>query len=145
GHCARAAGTARLPRPRSMTLPSQLGRYQILEVIGQGAMGSVYKARDPVLNRVVALKAIGGALLALSPDQPEFLERFRREAQAAGQLSHPNIVPVFDLGVHEPTQTPFLVMEYVPGVSLATVLKENPTVPVGQALDILEQVASALD
>jgi serine/threonine-protein kinase len=107
-------------------------------------MGAVYKASDPALDRVVAIKTINPALLAGDELRDEYLERFRREARAAGRLSHPNIVSVFDLGFDEETVTPFIVMEYVPGVSLETVLKENPTLPLAQAMEIVEQVGSAL-
>jgi eukaryotic-like serine/threonine-protein kinase len=127
-----------------MAPPRTLGRYEILQPIGQGAMGSVYKARDPALDRTVAVKTVGTVLLG-SEAAAEFLERFRREARAAGRLSHPHIVPVHDTGVDEATGTPFIVMEYVDGVSLATVLKENPALPISQGLEILEAVASALD
>jgi serine/threonine-protein kinase len=123
----------------------KLGRYEVLEPIGQGAMGAVYKARDPAIDRVVAVKTIGGVLLALAEQRDEYLERFRREARAAGRLSHPNIVPVFDLGVDEASGTPFIVMEHVAGVSLAVVLRENPLLPLDQALDIVEQIGRALE
>ena len=125
--------------------PARLGRYEVLGPIGQGAMGAVYRAADPALDRVVAIKTINPALLAAGDLRDEFLERFRREARAAGRLSHPNIVSVYDLGLDEGTATPFIVMEYVPGVSLEAVLKENPILPLAQATEILEQVCSALD
>jgi len=127
-----------------MSVEGRLGRYEILGLIGRGAMGAVYKARDPAIDRLVAVKTVGGALSAWSEHQDEFHERFRREAQAAGRLTHPHIVSVYDLGVEEATETPFIVMEYVAGVSLATLLKENPELPVDQALEIVEQIASAL-
>jgi eukaryotic-like serine/threonine-protein kinase len=127
-----------------MAHPAKLGRYEILQPLGQGAMGCVYEARDPVIDRTVAVKTVGSLLLG-SQAAEEFLERFRREARAAGRLSHPNVVPVHDMGVDEATGTPFIVMEYVDGVSLATVLKENPVLPLPQALELLEQVAAALD
>jgi eukaryotic-like serine/threonine-protein kinase len=128
-----------------MSAPSRLGRYEILSPLGQGAMGAVYRASDPALDRVVAIKTINAALLTAGDLREEFLERFRREARAAGRLSHPNIVSVFDLGFDEETSTPFIVMEYVPGVSLETVLNENPELPVAQAMEMLEQVCSALE
>jgi len=128
-----------------MSLPAKIGRYEVLSLLGQGAMGAVYKARDPVLDRLVALKTVNPMLLASSDLRDEFLERFHREAKAAGRLSHPHIVSVYDLGLDEATGTPFIVMEYVPGASLETVLKENPTLPIGQAMEMLEQVASAVD
>ena len=71
-------------------------------------MGSVYEARDPVLERSVAVKILGGASGLPDAHRAEFLERFRREARAAGRLSHPNIVAVHDLGVDEATGTPFI-------------------------------------
>jgi serine/threonine-protein kinase len=108
-------------------------------------MGAVYRASDPSLDRVVAVKTINPALLAGGDLRNEFLERFRREARAAGRLSHPNIVSVFDLGYDEALETPFIVMEYVPGISLEAVLKENPTLPVVQAMEIMDQVGSALE
>ena len=128
-----------------MASPQKLGRYQIETKLGQGGMGSVFRAQDPVLERVVAIKTLGGAFGLPSEHRAEFLERFQREARAAGRLSHPNIVGVHDLGVDEATDTPFIVMEYVPGVSLAAVLKENPVLPVAQALEIVEQIGAALD
>jgi len=128
-----------------MDAPRQLGRYQLGDKLGQGGMGSVYRAVDPALERTVAIKTLGGAYGIPSDQRAEFLERFQREARAAGRLSHPNIVAVHDLGVDAATGTPFIVMEYVPGVSLATVLKENPVLPIGQALEVVEQVGAALE
>jgi eukaryotic-like serine/threonine-protein kinase len=107
-------------------------------------MGAVYKARDPEIDRTVALKTINPLLLSGQAEREEFLERFRREARAAGRLSHPNIVSVYDLGSDEATGTPFIVMEYVPGTSLETVLAENPSLPVEQVVEVLEQVSAAL-
>ncbi len=127
-----------------MSPSSRLGRYEILRLLGQGGMGAVYKASDPVLDRVVAVKTINPGLVG-GELRDEYLERFRREARAAGRLSHPNIVSVFDLGFDEATATPFIVMEYVPGVSLEAVLTENPILPVDQAVEIVEQVGSALE
>ena len=107
-------------------------------------MGAVYKARDPEIDRTVAIKTINPLLLRGQAEREEFLERFRREARAAGRLSHPNIVSVHDLGTDEATGTPFIVMEYVPGTSLETVLSENASLPVEQVVEVLEQVSAAL-
>jgi serine/threonine-protein kinase len=126
-----------------MTLPARIGRYEVEALLGQGGMGAVYKARDPELDRTVAVKTVSPVLLSSEELRREYLERFRREARAAGRLSHPNIVSVYDLGVDG--DTVFFVMEYVPGVSLETILKENPVLPVSQALSIVEQVASGLE
>jgi eukaryotic-like serine/threonine-protein kinase len=126
-------------------LPERLGRYEVRALLGRGAMGSVYKALDPALDREVAVKTLGGFLLEAPEHREEYLERFQREARAAARLSHPNIVAVYDVGVDEATGSPFIVMEYVPGVTLATLLRENPALPVGQAVEIADQVAAALE
>jgi len=126
-----------------MTLPARIGRYEVEALLGQGGMGAVYRARDPELDRTVAVKTVSPILLSSEELRREYLERFRREARAAGRLSHPNIVSVYDLGVDG--DTVFFVMEYVSGVSLETILKENPVLPVAQAASIVEQVASGLD
>ena len=90
---------------------SQVGRYQILDKLGQGGMGSLYLARDPAIDRLVAIK-----LLRDDFDNQELRERFAREARSAGRLRHPNIVVVFDVGDHE--GQPFIAMEYIPGETL---------------------------
>src|SRR5215510_3136663 len=96
-----------------------IGRYEVIKTIGKGAMGVVYKARDPLLDRVVAVKTI------MSPQgqgrrvRSAFLERFQREAKAAAKMQHPAIVTIFDVGVDEESGAPFMVLEYLPGESLA--------------------------
>ena len=124
--------------------PTRLGRYEVQALLARGGMGAVYKARDPSLDRIVAVKTVQPVLLG-TDQRDEFLARFQREARAAGRLAHPHIVSIHDFGVDEATSTPFIVMEYVPGVSLEALLKENPILPVAQALEIVEQVASALE
>lgn len=95
----------------------RFGRYEILAELGRGAMGIVYKARDPKINRVVAVKTI--SLAGQEPDQEkEYRERFFREAEAAGRLSHPGIVTIFDVGEEPETRAPYIVMEYVQGQTL---------------------------
>ncbi|MGH9780011.1 MAG: serine/threonine protein kinase, partial [Candidatus Acidiferrales bacterium] len=84
----------------------KIGKYEVLEELGRGAMGVVYKARDPFIGRLVALKTISPGLL----DNPELLKRFYREAQAAGGLQHPNIVIIYDLG--EADGLPYIAMEF---------------------------------
>ncbi|MFQ5779114.1 MAG: serine/threonine-protein kinase, partial [Terriglobia bacterium] len=120
----------------------RLGRYEILEELGRGAMGTVYRARDPKIDRIVALKtiSISGASEA---EEEEFRQRFFREAQAAGKLSHPGLVVIHDVGEDEATQTPYIVMEFIEGKTLEALAAQS--VPVGQALAWTKQVAEALD
>jgi serine/threonine-protein kinase len=93
-----------------MDNPKNIGRYEIIDELGHGAMGSVFRAKDPAMNRVVAMKTILTANLA-GEQGGEFRQRFYREARAAGALAHPGIVPVFDVGEYD--GMPYLVMEYV--------------------------------
>ena len=113
-------------------------RYQVTHLIARGGMAMVYRAHDTLLNRAVALKILYSEL----SEDPAFVERFRREAQAAANLSHPNIVPVFDWGEDEGTY--FIVMELVDGTSLAEVLRHTGSVSPSRAAQIGAQVASAL-
>jgi serine/threonine-protein kinase len=118
----------------------QLGRYEILAELGQGAMGVVYKARDPVLDRVVAVKTIN---LTLPKDElAEYEARFYQEARAAGGLSHPNIVTIYDIGKSE--RVAYMAMEFLEGDELRSVLATREPVPVALALDIAAQVADGL-
>src|SRR6202522_295382 len=95
----------------------RFGRYEILTELGRGAMGIVYKARDPKINRVVAVKTV--SLAGQPPEEErEYRERFFREAEAAGRLSHPGIVTVFDVGEEPETRAPYIVLEFVAGPSL---------------------------
>ena len=113
-------------------------RYELLEVLGRGGMGVVYRARDRVLDRVVAVK-----MLPLDRAQdPTAVARFEREARAAAALSHRNIVAVFDFGAD--AETRFIVMEYLPGQSLAELVHAQGAIAVGQAVEIVAQVAEAL-
>jgi tRNA A-37 threonylcarbamoyl transferase component Bud32 len=101
-----------------------LGRYEILEAIGRGATSSVSKARDTMIGRIVALKTLQPGLSDL-----EWLERFLSEAQIVGQLSHPGIVSLHDVGIDESSATPYLVMEYVLGQPLDRLLAAGETKP----------------
>src|ERR1700758_99232 len=109
------------------------GRYELTHLVARGGMAQVYRAVDRQLDRPVALKVL---FPELSVDRA-FVERFRREAQAAANLSHPNIVPVFDWGEDEGTY--FIVMELINGTSLATALKEEKTMPAARAASIASQ------
>jgi serine/threonine-protein kinase len=120
-----------------------IGRYEIIKTIGKGAMGVVYKARDPLLDRVVAVKTI------MSPQgqgrrvRSAFLERFQREAKAAAKMQHPAIVTIFDVGVDEEAGAPFMVLEYLPGESLADRL-DRVRFPLARSVQTALDLASAL-
>lgn len=118
-----------------------IGRYEIIDELGRGAMGAVLRARDPAMGRTVALKCILSG--ALAGDQTnEFRERFYREARAAGALAHPGIVPVFDVGEDE--GTPYLVMELVQGHTLADALKNGERFSLERVCEIGQGIAEAL-
>src|SRR5580693_296330 len=123
----------------------RFGRYEILAELGRGAMGIVYKARDPKINRVVAVKTI--SLAGQPPEEElEYRERFFREAEAAGRLSHPGIVTIFDVGEEPDTHAPYIVMEYVGGQSLDKLLSQDGhKLPVEAALQLAHELAEALD
>jgi len=106
-----------LPKP----VPTELGRYEVVKLLGRGAMGAVYLARDPVIDRTVAVKLIQTVAEVSAAEFEKYRERFHREAKAAGQLSHPGIVAIFDLGYTE-EGTPFIVMEHVEGRTLRDVV-----------------------
>ena len=114
------------------------GRYQVVARIARGGMATVYEAIDTRLDRTVALKMMSAALA----EDPGFVTRFRREARAAAQLSHPHVVAVFDQG--EAAGLPYLAMEYVPGRTLRDVLRDYGALTPEQALTILDPVLEAL-
>jgi serine/threonine-protein kinase len=120
---------------------AKIGRYEILEELGRGAMGTVYRAKDPAMDRVVAIKTIISVALN-SGQESEFRERFYREARAAGGLAHPGIVPVFDMGEHE--GVPFLVMEFISGRTLADTIKKGERLSPERACEIGQRIAEAL-
>lgn len=126
-----------------MTSPQLIGRYQIQEIIGQGSMGSVYKAYDPTLNRMVAIKTVNTHLRKSQRDAEEFKARFFREAQTSSQLSHPNIIGIFDMGIHY--EEPFLVMEFVDGLSLEDLLRDRTHFSRAHQFALLTQLAQGLD
>ncbi|HEV3139306.1 MAG TPA: protein kinase, partial [Vicinamibacterales bacterium] len=117
---------------------TRLGAYEVLTLLGSGGMGEVYRARDTRLDRTVAVKILPGALAA----DPQFRERFDREARAISQLTHPHICTLYDVGEHDGTA--FLVMELLDGGTLADRLTKG-ALPSAQALTIGIEIASALD
>jgi hypothetical protein len=129
-----------------METMQQLGRYEIVAELGRGAMGAVFRARDPKIDRTVAIKTIA-VPGASSQDAEHFRQRFFREAQAAGRLSHPGIVTIFDVGEDEATNTPFIVMECVEGKPLDQLAAASPAGKLARemALELLQHIAEALD
>ncbi len=121
----------------------RLGRYELLEELGRGAMGVVYKARDPQIDRLVAVKVLTTAPGLDPGEAQQHRDRFQREARAAGRLAHPNIVTIHDVG--EDQGRTFLVMELVQGQALDRILRTRRPLSLAEVLTIGEQVASALD
>lgn len=117
----------------------KLGKYELIEQVGRGAMGEVYKAQDPFIGRLVALKTITGALVG----RPDLLERFYQEARSAGALQHPNIVTVYELG--KESETPFIAMEFLEGESLESIIERRPVLTLTQKVSYIVPVCRALD
>src|SRR5688572_9993946 len=114
------------------------GRYRLVELLGQGGMATIFRAVDTQLGRDVAIKLLRPEYLR----DPDFSSRFRQEAQNAASLNHPNVVSVFDYG--EDPSGPYIVMEFVDGEDLATILRRNGSLPPSQAARIAGAVARAL-
>ncbi len=125
---------------------TKLGRYEVLSELGKGAMGVVYLARDPVIGRMVAVKTIRASTMGDDDSESrEFRERFLREAQTAGILSHPNIVTIHDIGEDPDTQISFIAMEYIEGKTLKGLLMEKAAFTWDQIADVIAQIAEAVD
>jgi len=125
-----------------MTTPDHLGKYQITAVLGQGAMGVVYKGFDPGIRRTVAIKTIRRELVEGERAAAAMLARFRNEAQAAGKLSHPGIVAVYDYG--EDDAVAYIAMEYVEGNSLREYIGRGTRFAERDAVSIMSQLLEAL-
>nr|WP_314577889.1 serine/threonine-protein kinase [uncultured Pseudomonas sp.] len=119
----------------------QLGKYRIDSVLGKGAMGTVYKAFDPHIARIVALKTIRKELLG-DGHQQQLISRFQNEAQAAGRLSHPNIVAVYDYG--EDDGAAYIAMEFIDGIALNTRLQNQESRQLAQVIGWMRQLLGAL-
>src|SRR5258706_2253671 len=118
-------------------VPVQVGRYEILEIIGTGATGRVGRAHDPLIGRQVAIKLFSKELA-----QGAGRLRFLQEARVVGQLSHPSIITLHDMGIDEATQTPYLVMEFLEGQPLDRIL-EKGSIPFPKACAWAAEVACA--
>jgi serine/threonine protein kinase len=126
-----------------MIASSKAGRYELLEEVGRGAMGVVYRAHDPVINRTVAVKTLRVSEHASGLPAEELLRRFHTEARAAGLLSHPNIVAVYDAGKEDDFF--YITMELVQGKSLQSLLGERHAFPLARVLRIMQQACAALE
>jgi serine/threonine-protein kinase len=119
------------------------GRYQILEELGRGAMGVVYKAHDPTIGRTVAVKTLKLTEAATGLTHEELIKRFQTETRAAGLLTHPNIVVVYDAG--EDSGLFYIIMELIQGRSLQSLIDQKQLFPLPRVTRIIEQAAAALD
>ena len=121
----------------AVKLPNRLGRYEVLDLIGRGGMGSLYRARDPRIDRLVAIK-----VLREDFDTAELRERFAQEARSAGALNHPNILTIYDIGDYE--GLPFIAMEYLPGKTFADIVASRPPLTLTRRLEMIEEVCAGL-
>jgi len=119
-------------------LPKRIGNYELLEKIGQGGMGEVYRARQVVLDRIDVVKVVKDKYA----EEPEVVERFKRELKLIGKLSHPNIVRAY--GTEEIDGKLLLIMEFIEGESLQQIVASGKKVPVNEALEIIRDVAIGL-
>ncbi len=117
---------------------NKIGKYKIVGLLGEGAMGTVYKARDPLVDRFVAIKVLDAKTL----QHPHYRSLFYREARSAGQLSHQNITVVYEIG--EDRKTPYLVMEYLEGVDLELLIQRKQPISILRKLEIANQVCEGL-
>jgi CheY-like chemotaxis protein len=115
----------------------RIGRYEIVQPLGEGGMGAVFLARDPSLGRLVAIK-----LIREGADDPERRERFAREARSAAQLAHPSIVTIYDIGEHG--GQPYMAMEFVPGETLAAVIARGEDRPLASKLNVIDHLCAGL-
>ena len=129
--------------PTGERIPATIGRYQIIDALGYGAMGAVYKAFDPLIKRTLAIKTIRLDVPKTSPQHALFIERFYQEARISGTLSHPCIVTLFDIG--EEGGVPFLAMEFIDGRTIASYIEEGTRFRPEKVVGLVSQVASALD
>ncbi len=118
-----------------MKMPQAIDRYRVRERLGQGGMGALFLALDPAIDRLVAIKV-------LRVDNPDVRERFQREARLAARLQHPNIVTVYDVGEHD--GQPFIAMEYIPGETLAELIRRRAPLDTRQRVELIIEICSGL-
>jgi serine/threonine protein kinase len=129
-------------RGNKMVTDTKAGRYEILGELGRGGMGVVYRAKDPLIGRTVAVKTIRLSVEGTGMSHAQLVERFQTEARAAGLLTHPNIVVIYDVGEAEGVY--YITMELVNGKSLQSLLDSGEKFPLPRLLRVMEQVCSAL-
>ena len=122
-----------------MMMEQIANRYEILSLIGQGGMADVYKAKDTILNRIVAIKVLRAKL----SDDAMALVRFQREASAASRLSHPNVVDIYDVGEYEGMH--YIVMEFIRGRTLKELIAQRGALDVDEAIGVMKQLVSAIN
>ena len=122
---------------RTMETPKLIGRFEVERLIGRGGMGQVYLARDPVIDRPVAIKLIGSAI-----ENETARRRLVREARTAGRLRHPNIVTIFEAGEHE--ELPYIAMEFMPGETLRSLIRRREPLPLRRRLEMIENACAGL-
>jgi serine/threonine protein kinase len=134
-----------MSQPSAVPEPAEIaGRYQVVKKLGAGAFGTVYKAKDKILGRMVAIKTIRlEGLAAAGTSLDELMDRFKREAQVSAQLKHPNIVTIYDIG--EVQGVSYIAMEFIDGVGLDRVIATSGQIPLERAAVLGAQVADALD
>ena len=121
----------------------KIGKYQIIDILGKGAMGIVYRALDPDIDREVAIKTIRFDLISEESERNELMLRFVREAKAAGKMVHPNIITIFDVGKHE--DMTYIVMQYIEGKSLQKLIASNERFSSQGIVRLMLQLCDALD
>ncbi|KWT91872.1 serine/threonine-protein kinase [Candidatus Magnetominusculus xianensis] len=121
---------------------AKMGRYEILNVLGEGAMGVVYRGHDTIIDRIVAIKTVKMENVESPQKKNELIGHFYHEARIAGKLSHPNIAHIYDVG--QDNAGHYLVMEYVEGITLKTAISENPDIPLLEKLRILIDIGRTL-
>ncbi len=121
-----------------------IDKYEVISTLGRGSMGVVYKAKDPEIGRLVAIKTLKSVFMGDDASGNEALQRFRQESRSAGRLHHPNIVTIFEAGRAE-SGSPYIVMEYIEGKSLEAMVAEQRALDPVAALHYLAQISSAVD
>src|SRR6185369_13692336 len=140
-HCSCAIPCTFIDSIRPLMSLEQLGRFKITGILGRGAMGTVYRAHDPLLDRTVAIKTVG--YTGLSREEAEaFEERFYCEAKSAGRLNHPNIVTIHDVGRSD--DLAYIAMEFLNGRTLREILDSGVVLPVERSAEIAAQIADGL-